>query len=121
MKLEVLLINQEALKKLSKMQLIDAQLAWDLSTEIDIANKIIAKFNEKRDALVKRLGEAVKDQPEVFQIEPEKVAEFNTEIDKLTAVQVKVKFPTVKLGQLKGQEITPAEISSLRELNILIK
>jgi predicted membrane chloride channel (bestrophin family) len=121
MKLEKLVIHEDALKELAKVKLTDHQKAWDLSVALDTANTHLKKFKEKQDAVVKEMGTEVKDQPENYQIPPEKFKAFNDEIEKLSSVDVKVVFPKVKIELLKGTDVSAESMSAWRDLGILTK
>lgn len=121
MKLEKLVIHEQALIELSQIPLKDAQSAWDLSISLDTAKGHLKKFNEKKDALIKRLGTPVKDNPENYEIKEAGFKEFNDELTKLTGVDVKVSFPKVTLEMLKGVEVSAANISAWREIGLLTK
>lgn len=119
MKIAELLNHEAALQKLNDMALKDAQLAWELSEAMDEVKKHLARFHEKRDALIKQHGTLKKGSDTEYDISDKK--SFNEAVNKLLDVTVKVNFPRIKLNQLNGVEASASDMSSLRELKILLK
>jgi len=121
MKLEKLVINEQALEELAKIPMDDAQKSWDFSIELDNARGHVKKWREKQHELVKKYGNPVEGNPDQFTIPTEKVSEFQKEIGKLGEVEVTVKFPKIPINELNGAKISAGTISALRELCILTK
>jgi hypothetical protein len=119
MKIELIISHEESLKALSQLSLSDAQLAWDLSDSLELVGKATQKFHEKRNELIKKYGKPEKDNPEQFNITDLK--SFNAEIQKLAAVEVDISWPELKLENLNGEAVKPAQILAWRELGIIKK
>lgn len=121
MKLEKLVIHEQALETFATLPLEDAQKSWDISVGLDTARGHIKKFKEKQDEIIKKLGKPVEGNPDQFQVPTAKVSEFTKEIEKLGAVDVAIKFPKISIKELNGAKISPSNVSALRDLCILTK
>jgi hypothetical protein len=119
MKLEILLNNEEALKALAAAPLTDSQLAWDLSEAIEEAEKHLKRFIETRNDLIKKHGVEDKDAPGEFKVSDLKA--FNAELAKLVEVDVKVKFPNVRLSAFNGLAVSAGNLKAWRQLKIVTK
>ena len=119
MKLEKLVKHESALVALDSVTLTDYQKAWDLSIALDGAKEHLKKFNESRDALVKKMGSPVDGSPEKFQIQEKDAPAFIDELNKLLAVAVVVSFPKIPIDVLKDAEVSAANVSAWRDLCIL--
>ena len=117
MKLEVLVINEESLKTLANTKFSNAQLTWDLSESFDEVEKILTKFQKKREELVKEHGMPDPDSPENFII-PD-IALFQNEMQKILEVEVDMAFPTFSLSELKNTEISINDMRSWKALGII--
>lgn len=119
MKLETLLANQAALGTLGAMKFDDVQLTWDLADAIDEALKALEKFNTTRNDYVKVNGTPNEESPGNFKIsDPEK---FNTYIEKLVAVDVKVTFPTIPFSAFEGSKLSANDVRAWKALGIIAK
>lgn len=121
MKLEKLIVHEQALERFATLPINDAQKAWDLSVALDTARGHLKKFKEKQEEIVKRLGKPVEDNPNQYTVPGNKMEEFTTEVNKLGDVTVAIKFPKISIGELNGAKVSPADVSALRELCILTK
>jgi len=117
MKLELIVANEEALKTLVETKFDDAQIAWDLSEAFDDVEKVITKFQKKRDAFVKKVGTPDKENPERFNIDDPEA--FQEEMLELLAVEVDIKFPSIPISKLKGLKVSVKEIRSWKTLGII--
>ena len=108
MKLKVLVANEEALRLLIVASFDDAQIAWDMEEAIEVVEKAIKKFHEKRTAYIKQHGVPKENTANQFSM-PDP-AEFQKAVMKLLEVDVKVKFPTFTVKELAGMKITPDNI-----------
>jgi hypothetical protein len=121
MKLEKLVKHEGALVELERLELSDAQKAWDLSIAIDGVKEHLKKFGEKRDELIKKLGKPSEDNPNQIEVPTEKLKELEDELEKMLSVNVTSKFPIVKLEELKGLKVSAGNVSAWRDLEILKK
>lgn len=119
MKLKVLVANEEALKLLVAAPFDDAQLAWDIAEAIEIVEKAIKKFHEKRTSYIKEHGVPKENSQDQFTMP--NLAEFQKIVLKLLEVDIKVKFPTFTVKELSGMKVTPDNIKSWKALGILVK
>lgn len=119
MKLEILVEHEAALTALGNVEFDDAQLAWDLSESLDEVKKHLKKFNELREALVKKIGKEDTENPGNYLI-PD-IKQFNDELQKVVDVDVKVKFPSFPLAKLNGAKVSASDMAGWRELKIVTK
>jgi len=119
MKLQVLVANEEALKLLIIAPFENAQIAWDMADSVEIVEKAMTKFHEKRSEYIKRNGTPQEDQPDQFTM-PDSEG-FQKEVEKLLDVDIKVTFPVITIDDLNGMKVTAGNILSWKALGILIK
>ena len=117
MKLELIVANEGALKTLIEISFEDKQLVWDLACAFDDVEEAIKRFQQKRDAFVKKVGTADKESPGKFNI-PDQEG-FAKEMQKLLDVEVDIKFPKITLDQLNGIQVSVKEMRSWKVLGII--
>ena len=120
MKLETLVQNELAIAKITKIELKNNhQFLWDLDEAVEEATKHLKKYHEKRNELLKEHGEETKEKPGSYYLKPDQVKPFNEAVEKLVKVDVKVKFPSIKLSEMSGIEMSMEIMRGLKALNIV--
>ena len=117
MKLKVLVANEEALKTLINAKLDNAQLAWDLAESVEIVEKAMKKFHDKRSDYIKSHGKPSKANPENYDLDDPVL--FQKEVVKLLEIDVKISFPNIKIEDLKGIKVTSVEMGAWKALGII--
>jgi len=119
MKLETLMANQAALGTLGAMKFDDVQITWDLADAIELALKAIEKFNNTRNDHVKEIGTPDPDNPGNFNLpEPEVFTKY---VEKLLAVDTKIKFPVIPFSAFKDKTVSANDIRGWKALGIVTK
>jgi len=101
------------------MAMKDAQTAWDMAESIDQANNHLKKWDDKRNELLEKHGTPVEDQPGQYTVKDPQPIE--TELKKLSQVDVKLTFPKLIIADLNGLPVTPVDVAGWKELKILTK
>ena len=118
--LEQLLNSAEALKKLS-MQSLKARPAYMTAKLIKAADTEISNFNEIRMNLIKKYGEKdasgelILDENQNVRIYPDKLNDFNNEINELLKTNVEINTNKILLTDIEEIKFTPNEIAQLEE------
>jgi len=119
MRLSLLVNNQKALQSLSVAPINgNAQIAWDLSEEMEKVEKALEKYFAKRDELIKKYGEPEREEGKFF---IKDTVKFEEELAKVEAVDIKVSFPKITLQMVQGAALSASDIRGLKDLKILSK
>lgn len=107
-----------ALQKLAEAQL-KAKLAWQVARILKAAEAEIQSFNETRMKLINEYGEKnesgelITDDNGNCKIIPNRLIDFNKELNDLISNEVEINAHKIKMDDLENVNFTPGEITLL--------
>lgn len=107
-----------ALQKLAEAQL-KAKLAWQVARILKAAEVEIQSFNETRMKLINEYGEKnesgelITDDNGNCKIIPDRLIDFNKELNDLISNEVEINAHKIKMDDLENVNFTPSEITLL--------
>lgn len=107
-----------ALQKLAEAQL-KAKLAWQVARILKAAEVEIQSFNETRMKLINEYGEKnesgelITDDNGNCKIIPDRLIDFNKELNDLISNEVEINAHKIKMDDLENVNFTPGEITLL--------
>ena len=117
-KISDLLNSTETLQKLAKQD-FKAKLAWSIARLLKAAEVEIQSFNETRMNLINKYGEKdengelITDENNNCKINPDRMSEFNKELNDLLDMLVEINANKINMELLEDIDFTPSDMAVL--------
>ena len=104
----------EALNRITEDNEIPFTLAWKISDLVEVMQKHYDRFNDEKNVIVKKFGVAQEGGTEIFEIPAKRRAEFETELKKITDIEVEIG----KFEKLARADIIAADLKISKGVSI---
>ena len=110
------LAMEQTLGKIATSSEIGTKAAYRISRLLDKIRPETEAFNKARTEIVKKIGTPNKDNPDNYDIPPERRDELNTEIDGILDHSFEIKFIKLDIATLDKVKLSALEINSIKKL-----